>query len=646
MIDKEDAKNKGFQIIESKNHLKNQKQNLIAELKKLLPELISEDTINLETLKNLLSKNLGSENLTESKLGYELNFVGKSIARAEADEDTKYVVSLNQTQSKNLATTDNIVIKGDNLDALKILKQNYQNKIKMIYIDPPYNTGSDNFIYNDDFKQKQDELIEKYNLTDDTLKYYQNVYASKTHSGWLAFMYPRLKLARDLLKDDGCIFISIDDNEQANLKIIMDEIFGEENFITNFLWEKSSANLSKFYKNNYDYILCYIKNKEVFEDKFIGRISDGMGDSSLLNGKANIYSKLIFPANSIAFKFTDKSYIKKFKDEYLELHNDIEIINNTNKNEVIISAHFKWKQDTLIQEIESGTSIIAKTNSLRLRYQRDNKGDIIIPYKSITRENNVSLKNNEDVLGFNNAKPVDLIMYLLSMINTQNQDIILDFFAGSGTTGQAVMELNKKDGGNRKFILVQKNEEIKEKNEAYKFCEASNFEKVISSITIERLNRAGDKIKEENPLINNLDIGYKVFDLVEKPSLNIKNNNTELFIENNYESSINAFYAMLTKTDKLLSTKFQELTKNIFLIINDAVNKQENNQENTLESNTTELSNIELYITDIQDKEDKDILQHYQNQYNTLQIYLNGFANISLATHLTYFNKKNTTIIF
>jgi adenine-specific DNA-methyltransferase len=642
MIDKEDAKNKGFQIIETSNHLKNQKQNLIAELKKLLPELISEDTLNIETLKNLLSTNLESENLTDSKLGYELNFVGKAVARAEADEDTKYVVSLNQTQSKNLATTDNIVIKGDNLDALKILKQNYQNKIKMIYIDPPYNTGSDNFIYNDYFKQKQDELIEKYNLTNDTLKYYENVYASKTHSGWLAFMYPRLKLARDLLKDDGCIFISIDDNEQANLKIIMDEIFGEENFVTNFLWEKSSANLSKFYKNNYDYILCYIKNKEVFEDKFIGRISDGMGDSSLLNGKANIYSNLIFPPNSIAFKFTDQTYINKFKEEDLELHNDIEIINNTNKNEVIISAHFKWKQDTLIQEIESGTSIIAKTNSLRLRYQRDNKGDIIIPYKSITRENNVSLKNNEDVLGFNNAKPVDLIMYLLSMINTQNHDIILDFFAGSGTTGQAVMELNKKDGGNRKFILVQKNEEIKEKNEAYKFCEANNFEKVISSITIERLNRAGDKIKEENPLIENLDIGYKVFDLVEKPSLNIKNNNTELFIENNYKSSINAFYAMLTKTDKLLSTKFQELTKNIFLIINDTAT----NPENTIESNTTELNNIELYITDIQDKEDKDILQHYQNQYNTLQIYLNGFANISLATHLTYFNKKNTTIIF
>ena len=260
MIPKKQAQDHNINIIESGAKLTDEKQQLLEKLKKLLPSVINSDgQIDTKALQDFVSV----ANTNSNNQGYELTFAGKGIARAEADSPTPYELKTQTQQSKNFNTTNNVVIRGDNLDVLKILYQNYHNTIKMIYIDPPYNTQNENFIYKDNFKQNDAELIEKYDMNEDTTNFLHNVYGTRSHSGWLSFMYPRLKLARELLSDDGVIFISIDDNEQANLKILCDEIFGEENFVGNILWQKSYApkNRNKFLSEMHDFIVFYAKNK-------------------------------------------------------------------------------------------------------------------------------------------------------------------------------------------------------------------------------------------------------------------------------------------------------------------------------------------------------------------------------------------------
>ena len=251
-INKEDAKKLGINIIDSENNLQNEKQETSEAIQKLLPDLILDNKLNLEKLEELI----GLSNTTYKNQGYELTFAGKALARAKADEETNFELKLEEKQSKNIENTENIVIRGDNIDVLKILKQNYEGKIKMIYIDPPYNTGNNGFVYNDNFKYSEKDLIEKFDLSEDSINFLDSIYKTKRHSGWLSFMYPRLKLARDLLKEDGVIFISIDDNEQANLKIICDEIFGEENFVGNIIWRNKYTlqNDAKYLSGQYDNI--------------------------------------------------------------------------------------------------------------------------------------------------------------------------------------------------------------------------------------------------------------------------------------------------------------------------------------------------------------------------------------------------------
>lgn len=319
----------------------------------------------------------------------------------------------------------------DNLDWLINNQEKYKNKIKMIYIDPPYNTKNNNFIYKDNM----------------------------SHYDWLNFMYPRLKLAKELLTDDGVIFVSIDDNEQAYLKVLMDEVFGRDNFVTNFLWEKSCSNLSKFYRNNFEYIICYIKNKNKYNKKFIGNKSDKVGSSSLLNGNSNKYQKLIFPKNSINFKFCINGILSKIKYNDLEIHNDIIIKDNYNDNEVLISGHFKWNQNKLTNEINNKTLITSNTDKLRLRYEKNDVVNIVTPYKYLSKSIGINQKNNDDTI-FTYPKPITLIKYLINMVDLNTHDIVLDFFAGSGTTGCAVIDLNKTNNTDIKYILIQNDELI------------------------------------------------------------------------------------------------------------------------------------------------------------------------------------------
>lgn len=232
---------------------------LISKLRSLLPGAITEDgRIDVAALQRVV----GNEHVTDSNQKHELRFAGKGLANHLADSPTSMELSVERGQSKDFDTTSNVVIRGENLDVLKILHKNYYGSIKAIYIDPPYNTGKDDFVYNDYFKKSEAELIEDLRLDEETIERFQDLYGTKTHSGWLAFMWPRLKVARDLLTDDGVIFISIDDNEQSNLKLICDEIFGEENFIANMVRENKvgSGHDSKFLAVEYDYITVFAKN--------------------------------------------------------------------------------------------------------------------------------------------------------------------------------------------------------------------------------------------------------------------------------------------------------------------------------------------------------------------------------------------------
>jgi adenine-specific DNA-methyltransferase len=350
------------------------------------------------------------------------------------------------------------LIIGENYDALKNLAASYvdpitnKGMVDVIYIDPPYGT------------EKAKEDGNDYKTHVESVKF---IYRDKyTRDGWLNLMKERLLLSKKVLTDEGIIFVSIDDNNQAYLKVLMDEIFGEENFITTFLWNQSSggSSLSKFVRSDYEYILCYSKNKDLINYKFFSRYSEGMGDSSLIN-KPNKYSKLLFKKGTINFTSDQEGLINAFTDQDFELHNDLRIENSLNANDVYISAKWKWSQDYLDEQLSDGTKILSKTQKLRLRYIRDNEGDVIIPTKSITSSNGVGYTTSSYAeltsmgLGFDYAKPTSLIKYLVNMVTYNNKDaIILDYFAGSGTTGQAVMELNAEDNGQRKFILVTNNE--------------------------------------------------------------------------------------------------------------------------------------------------------------------------------------------
>ncbi len=399
-------------------------------------------TLNVKRLKALLG------DFSEIKEeGYGLDFVGKKIALNQAfKKNNKILKPLNESTSKH------ILIKGDNLDALKILKQSYSEKIKMIYIDPPYNTKNENFIYSDDFSQSNEEVLKQLDYSKEKLDYIKNLFGSKCHSGWLSFMYPRLLLAKDLLKQDGVIFISIDDNECAQLKLLCDEIFGEWNFIETFLWNKTQTppSASNKTRKTHEFILCYQKNKD--NKKMIAKFSDG-GDAPLWN-ETNSERILTFPANYVFSNLKNGIYEKGIRDK-IEVLDDIEVYNGKIINSFRLKGHFRWKQETLNEEIINNVFLVVKSDKFSIRYCREGER-IVMPTNEISKKDNVGtnetaskelfkLFDNNKIFNFN--KPVSLIKYLISICsnNTNEGDIILDFFAGSGTTAHAVLESNKSD---------------------------------------------------------------------------------------------------------------------------------------------------------------------------------------------------------
>jgi len=545
----------GFTVVGSENN----ENKLLSFLKEHYPNVIRDTEINLEELKTVLGLPID-----EKVNGYGLNFVGRNFARAKYAQKTEKELRLNNTLSKNIDTTENLVLKGDNLDSLKILKNHYSGKIKCIYIDPPYNTTSDEFVYPDKFDKEEAEVLGLANLSEsDFARMDFSFKTKKSHNGWLAFMYPRLLLARALLSKDGVIFISIDDNEQANLKLLCDnDIFGEENFIECLKWKrkKQPSFLATHTAKVMEYVLVYAKNYSELEKLSIEGISDA---TKKVVNLTNPYSERIFP-KGVRVKLGEEGVIPKgtytIKTMTIEYLDDVKYQNGKTTEQVRVKAQFSVSQDKIKEYTEKELLFITVNKGLRRDVSEEEKDkrksitDLILDWGD-NQDSDNEMKSLFEENYFEYTKPSRLIYNLTKSVN-EDDFVVLDFFAGSGTTGHAVMQLNAEDGGNRKFILCQIDEPIKEDKPAYKFCIDNNLPPVISSITVERLKRAGEKIAKDIDAENSKtglfeedkkqvpDIGFKVFDSVEAPKLKVDDKG-QISITENDTDAISRIYNMI-----------------------------------------------------------------------------------------------------
>ncbi|MDU9763308.1 site-specific DNA-methyltransferase [Helicobacter pylori] len=458
MTDKNQAKKMGINIIQSQQ----ENNPLFDMLLKNFPQTIKDGQVSLSAIKMLLGFNESMNDIS----GYELTWTGKGLANALYSEPCQKQLKLQESFTPQTSANkhpNNAIIIGDNLDALKLLKSAYSEKIKMIYIDPPYNTGNYDFIYTDNFRKDYQKILREVGLMEtdengketesESLKFFKNNQGSKTHSGWLSFMLPRLKLARDLLKEDGVIFISIDDNECAQLKLLCDEIFGERNFVACLKWKKKKqpSFLSKV-AVILEYILVYAKDFSLIDKLGLDNVSDS--DKPIINTSNNL-SKRYFK-KGIRVK-SDLNFIKSGKYQNktmtIEFMNDIFIENGRTKNDFECIGKFRTGQENINEFIEKDLIFITKNLGIRrdlLEEEQSNKKtitDLLTEWgqnQDATNELNILFNNSSDESIFSNPKPTKLINRLIEL-STNEGDIILDFFAGIGTTAHAVLESNKSD---------------------------------------------------------------------------------------------------------------------------------------------------------------------------------------------------------
>ena len=482
----------------------------VRKLESIFPSAVKDGEVDFEALKEELGQfeKVGSEK-------YELTWAGKKNAKKIAQEDVVgRTLKFIPEDSKYADTTENLYIEGDNLEVLKLLRQNYYGAIKMIYIDPPYNTGND-FVYNDTFVMSQEESdIAEGTIDEWGERFSANVKTSnRYHASWLNMMYSRLKVARDLLTEDGVLFISIDDNEQENLRICCDEIFGAQNFVAQLIWERAYApkNDAKFVSNSHDYVIMYAKNVDVFT---IGRLprteeanaryknpdNDPRGvwkpsDLSVKTYNAACDYPITTPSGRVIEPPAGRCWSLS-KNAFLERLQDNRIYFGIDGNSVPCMKRFltELKYDGM-----------APTS--------------IMPYKEVGH----SQEGAKEVTAlmkagvFDGPKPVRLIMRLLVLANLKDDSLVLDFFSGSGTTAQALMEFNIEKESNCKFIVTQIPELTDDNGTASK----AGY-KNICEIGKERIRRAGDKIISDHPYAK-IDIGFKVF---RTANTNIKWNST------------------------------------------------------------------------------------------------------------------------
>ncbi|MEH3504025.1 MULTISPECIES: site-specific DNA-methyltransferase [Enterobacter] len=478
----------------------------ITKLKSLFPEAFNEDSVDFEVLKQLLG-----ENVDDKEERYGLNWHGKRQARQLALTPSRGTLRPCKDESVDWDNTKNLMIEGDNLEVLKLLQKSYAGKVKLIYIDPPYNTGKD-FVYSDNFQDNMKNYLEMTGQTEDGVRITTNAETSgRYHTDWLNMMYPRIKLARNLLKEDGFIFLSIDDNEVNNLKLMCDDIFGQENFVANVIWQKkySTKADSKNFSESHDYILCYKKSDQ---SKILGLPRSKQQESTyknLDNDPRGVWASDNLLRTEVrdyaVFGITSPSGMEHYPPAGSSWRF------NKDKIEELISDNRIWFG-------EDGN------NKPRLKRFRSEVRDTIPPqtlwgfeHVGHTDEGTKQLAELFDSTRspFPNPKPVRLLQRIIQ-IATKENDIIMDFFAGSGTTGQAVYELNETDKQDRKFILVQLPETLSKSNKedlsAIYFCEELDKPLYLSELTKERLRRAGNKVKAINPDWNG-DTGFRVFKL-------------------------------------------------------------------------------------------------------------------------------------
>ena len=472
--------------------------------------------VDFKVLRELLGDAIADAD--EESFGFQ--WVGKQEAKRAAAEPTRQTLRPVVDDSVDWDTTENLYIEGDNLEVLKLLQRAYLGKVKMIYIDPPYNTGND-FVYEDNFAMSGEEMDEAMgNIDEDGNRLRLDVNLASNpryHSDWCSMIYSRLLVARTLLANDGVIFISIDDNEVHHLRKICDEVFGAGNFVEEFVWvkKKKGSHLSKTHRSMTEYVMCYAKNS-VFLELF-GEMAYADKQQPLAK-RTNAVKTLSFPSNCIHANLADGLYKEgKYGTGSSALYfSDFEVKGGNVSNKLVVSGPFIWRQDKLDEEIKKGSTIYL-SSKFGFNVLRADQSDKIKRPSSLI-DSSIGVGTNEDAYAeiqhifqheaiMSYPKPSSLILYLTKSATYFAPDsLILDFFSGSATTAHAVMQLNAEDGGKRKYICVQLPEETPEGSEARK----AGYN-TICEIGKERIRRAGKKIKEEAGLMGqDLDTGFRV----------------------------------------------------------------------------------------------------------------------------------------
>ena len=520
--------------------------------------------INFDLLKQMLSGDV-----IEGSEAYEFTWVGKKAAIVEANRPIRKTLRPCKEDSVNWDTTENLYIEGDNLEVLKLLQESYLESVKVIYIDPPYNTGND-FIYRDDFKSTTAQYEEDLGVYDeDGNRMFKNTDSNgRFHSDWCSMIYSRLMLARNLLAPDGVIFISIDDNEVENLKKIASEVFGENNFVAQLVWEKKKkgAFLSKNYINMKEYVLVYAKCNISFEG-LVGEITNEEGTYPCIKTTNARGIRIIRKGTPSKYKETNYTIkagtrISSGNMELIYL-DEVVVKDGILQNDVQIDSNWIYGQQALDDYAKRGLVYITQDNYIRrivneertkmlkdLLTRVGSDGKSLPIYEYDANLNNGGWGTNEDandelhkLLGqqylFDFSKPSRLIAKLIQSINDKNA-VVLDFFSGSASTADAVMQLNASDSGNRKFIMVQLQEKAEEDSPAQKAGYAN-----VCEIGKERIRKAAKKIKEANPLTTQkLDTGFRVLKVDES------NMNDVYYSANDYTQNLLLMLESNVKADR------------------------------------------------------------------------------------------------
>ncbi|MDB9800141.1 site-specific DNA-methyltransferase [bacterium] len=476
----------------------------IQKLSEIFPSCVTESADGKSIDFDLLKQELSNHIVDGNKERYQLTWPGKAESLVAANSPINKTLRPDRKASKDFDKTENLFIEGDNLEVLKLLQETYLGKVKMIYIDPPYNTGSD-FVYKDNFTQDKAQYDEEVgNKDEEGGRLVSNPDSNgRFHSDWMSMMYPRLKLARNLLKDDGVIFISIDDTEVDNVRKICDEVFGRKNFLSQIIWQKihSTKNDAKYFSDSHEYIVCYAKSIE--NSKIL-----------LLPRTEKMNSRFKNPDNDPRGLWSSGDLVAN----EVRSGGHFDIVGPTgNTFNVPADKHWVYAKDNLMRFIEEGRIWFGKNGDAfpRLkRYlsevQQGRKADTLWLSSEVghNQESKREIKSLFDGhVFFDTPKPVRLIQRCIELIMSPD-DLVLDFFAGSSTTAHSVMQLNAEDGGHRKFIMAQLAENTDKKSEAFK----AGY-KTIAEIGKERIRRAGEKIKSDNASkdgIGDLDVGFRV----------------------------------------------------------------------------------------------------------------------------------------